>query len=223
VDAETLMQKVILNRMFIELRERFDWYKYCLDMTMKYPLMYSWVFELPLEDYDIIVPGSSGVTLDELWLSVDLAEGQRMFGTMGLGAMGYGIPAAIGACLASGKPVLCVDGDGSFQLNIQELYTAGRLKLPIKFYYLNNGGYRSIQLTQDKFFEGRHVGSEFAYPDINEIARIYGVDITEIKVPQTERPPRYDSMLTADGKQTAKPLYDMYPPLDRDELERSML
>jgi acetolactate synthase-1/2/3 large subunit len=146
-----------------------------------------------------------------------------MFGTMGLGAMGYGIPAAIGACLASGKPVLCIDGDGSFQLNIQELDTVARLKLPIKFYYLNNGGYRSIRMTQDKFFEGRHVGSEFTFPDIKELARVYNVDVTEIMMQETERPPRYDSMLTPDGKQTAKPLYDMYPPLDRDELERNML
>ena len=142
---------------------------------------------------------------------------------MGLGAMGYGIPAAIGACLASGKPVTCVDGDGSFQLNIQELDTVRRLSLPIKFYYLNNGGYRSIQLTQDRFFDGRHVGSDFEFVDITRLANIYEVDITEIKTGNEERPPRYDSMLTPEGVQTVKPLYDMFPPLDRDTLKGLML
>jgi acetolactate synthase-1/2/3 large subunit len=223
--AETFMRKVMLNEQFMHFPVIENWLTYCYRMAQKYSIHYEWVNDLPLEDYDIIVPGSSGVTLDELWLSVSLAPEQRMFSTMGLGAMGFAIPAAIGACLATDKPVLCIDGDGSFQLNIQELYTAGRLNLPIKFYYLNNGGYRSIQMTQDRYFGcWRRVGSEFDYPDIRKIAEVYGVDITEIVLfPTDERPPAYYSKLNADGTQSTAPLYDMYPPLDREEIERNML
>jgi acetolactate synthase I/II/III large subunit len=217
-DAEIFMQKVLLNHWGLHKSTREEWFEYCEMVFEKFHLSYKWVKRV--EFSDVIVAGSSGVTLDELWLSVVLKAGQRMFSTMGLGAMGFGIPAAIGACLASGKPVTCIDGDGSFQLNIQELDTVRRLKLPIKFYYLNNGGYRSIQLTQDRFFDGRHVGSEFKFVDINKIAKIYGVDITEIKTGNEERPPRYDSMLTDDGVQTAMPLYDMAPHLS--DLERWM-
>jgi len=217
-DAEIFMQKVLLNHWAVSRSADRDWLEYCEKVFQEFHISYDWVKQIKFDD--VIVSGSSGVTLDELWLSVVLKAGQRMFSTMGLGAMGFGIPAAIGAALASGKPVTCIDGDGSFQLNIQELDTVRRLKLPIKFYYLNNGGYRSIKLTQDRFFDGRHVGSEFEFVDINKIAEIYGVDITEIKTGNEERPPRYDSMLTSDGIQTAMPLYDMYPHID---FERWML
>jgi len=220
-DSKTFMQKVQLNKWNIKIKFHHTWFGYCERVFQDYHLHYDWTDQV--KSNDIIVVGSSGVTLDELWLSVVLKPNQRMFSTMGLGAMGFGIPAAIGACLASNKPVTCVDGDGSFQLNIQELDTVRRLGLPIKFYYLNNRGYRSIRLTQDRFFDGRHVGSEFDFVDINRLADVYGVDITEICTGSAERPPRYDSMLTADGVQTAKPLYDMFPPLPRDELFRNML
>ncbi len=73
-----------------------------------------------------------------------------MFHTAGLGAMGFAIPASIGVCLGSGgKKTICVDGDGGFQLNIQELATIAHLNLPIKFFVLNNDGYASIRATQN--------------------------------------------------------------------------
>ena len=220
-DARNLMQKVLYNKWAIKPLMREKWLEYCESMFQNYHISYEWVKQIHFDD--VIVSGSSGVTLDELWLSVVLKPNQRMFSTMGLGAMGFAIPAAIGAALASGKHVTCIDGDGSFQLNIQELDTVRRLGLPIKFYYLNNRGYRSIRLTQDRFFDGRHVGSEFDFVDINKIAAVYEVDITQIYTGNEERPPRYDSMLTDEGVQTAKPLYDMYPPLPRDELFRNMI
>ncbi len=222
-DAVDFMRKVILNKDFLNTELVEDWWEYCNHMQELYSISYAWVEELDIQKDDIIIPGSSGVTLDELWLSVRLAEGQRMFATMGLGAMGFAIPTAIGAALASGKRVICVDGDGSFQVNIQELDTVRRLNLPIKFYYLNNGGYRSIQLTQNAYFEGRHVGSEFDFPDINKIAEVYGVDITEIVMEDEPLPPRYKSTLNADGTQTVGRLENLYPYLPDDEHERNMI
>ena len=221
-DARTIVNKILLNHLSIESNKRFDWIRYCNNIYSKYAIKYKWTDELPISEYDIIIPGSSGVTLDELWLSVRLKIGQRMFSTMGLGSMGFAIPSAIGACLASGKPVLCIDGDGSFQLNIQELETVSRLKLPIKFYYLNNGGYRSIQITQDGYF-GRRVGSDFEFPNIYNIAECYGVDITEIEMENNELPPRYKSILHDDGTQEVNPLENMYPFLPDYELKENML
>jgi acetolactate synthase I/II/III large subunit len=223
-DAETFMRKVILNKAFIQktVFKTWEWMNYCIEMNSKYPISYDWVESLDIRSEDIIIPGSSGLTLDELWLSIRLKEGQRMYATMGLGAMGFAIPAAIGAALASGRRVVCVDGDGSFQLNIQELDTVRRLSLPIKFYYLNNGGYRSIRMTQDSYFNGRRMGSEFVFPDINKVAELYGVDITEIVLPDAPLPPRYKATLNADGTQTVGRLENLYPYLPEEELERNM-
>jgi acetolactate synthase-1/2/3 large subunit len=221
-DAADFMRKTILNKDFIKRELVWQWLEYCNHMEELYSISYGWVEDLDIQSDDIIIPGSSGVTLDELWLSVRLSEGQRMFATMGLGAMGFAIPAAIGAALASGRRVICVDGDGSFQVNIQELDTVRRLNLPIKFYYLNNGGYRSIQLTQDSYFDGRHVGSEFAFPDIKGIAEVYGVDITEVIMTDEPLPPRYKSTLNADGSQIVGRLENLYPYLPDEEMERNM-
>ena len=75
--------------------------------------------------------------------------------------MGYGIPAAIGVCLASGgQRTICVDGDGGFQLNIQELATVAYHKLPIKFFVLNNDGYASIRASQTNFFGQPNIGCD---------------------------------------------------------------
>jgi acetolactate synthase-1/2/3 large subunit len=93
-----------------------------------------------------------------------------------MGAMGTGIPGAIGACIAAGKRTICVNGDGGFQLNIQELEVVRRLKLNIKFFALNNGGYLAIQNTQKKYFNGHFVGStepDLTLPPLKKIADVY--------------------------------------------------
>ncbi|WP_040500445.1 thiamine pyrophosphate-dependent enzyme, partial [Ideonella sp. B508-1] len=75
--------------------------------------------------------------------------GQRLFLTSGLGSMGYGLPAAIGACLGQGRsPMIAVESDGSLQLNVQELATLATQALPICLFVMNNGGYASIRHTQ---------------------------------------------------------------------------
>jgi len=75
--------------------------------------------------------------------------------------MGYDLPASIGACIANNKKrVICVAGDGSLQMNIQELQTVVYNKLPVKIFYLDNNGYVSMKQTQNSFFEGRIFGSD---------------------------------------------------------------
>ena len=105
---------------------------------------------------------------------------QRIFWNSGCAGMGYDIPAAIGACFGNGrKEVYCITGDGSIQMNIQELQTIKHYKLPVKIIILNNGGYHSIKMTQDNYFKSDYIGcnekSGVSFPDFRKIAFAYGI------------------------------------------------
>ncbi len=113
-------------------------------------------------------------------------KGQRYIWNSGCAAMGYDLPAAIGAAVASGKPVICITGDGSIMMNLQELQTISHYKLPIKIYILDNKGYRSLELTQTNYFEKDFIGcnkdSGVSFPDFNKLAEVFGVDITVVDI-----------------------------------------
>lgn len=105
------------------------------------------------QEYDIIVPSSSGFASEIVQQAWRVKKGQKIICNPGLGSMGFALPHAIGACIASGgQRVICIEGDGSLQHNIQELQTIARLKLPIKIFVINNNGYASIRNTHQKFF-----------------------------------------------------------------------
>lgn len=137
-----------------------------------------------LADDDVVIPGSSGAGIDVFWLCIKNRRHQRMLATGSLGSMGYGIPAAIGACLASGRRTICIEGDGSLQLNIQELASIVGMKLPIKIFINGNGGYLSIMNMQRNHFNGNFVGANDAshlyIPDIVKVAGAYGLKTFEI-------------------------------------------
>jgi acetolactate synthase-1/2/3 large subunit len=110
---------------------------------------------------------------------------QRMFTNTGCASMGYGLPAAIGACFANDeKPVICLEGDGSIQMNIQELQTVVHHKLPIKIIVMNNQGYLSIKMTQESYLGGRLVAtgpsSGVSFPSLEKIAEAYGLKYFKI-------------------------------------------
>jgi acetolactate synthase-1/2/3 large subunit len=112
--------------------------------------------------------------------------GQRLFHAFNNTAMGYALPAAIGGCLALDKaPVTCVTGDGSLQMNIQELATVLRHNLPIKIFLINNHGYSMIQQTQDQWLDSRYEGSSveggLAFPDFVKVAQAYGYKTVNIQ------------------------------------------
>ena len=136
---------------------------------------------------DLLVPCSSGAGAVISFNGFRMKFGQRVLNSPGFGAMGYGIPQSIGACLASGRRTICLNGDGGFQLNIQELETVQRLNLPIKFFYLNNGGYASIRATQRKYFDGHLVAcdpaSGLTLPDISRIAEAYLIRSNRVNEP----------------------------------------
>ena len=103
---------------------------------------------------------------------------QRLFANSGCAAMGYGLPAALGAIAANPKrPVICLEGDGSLMMNLQELHTIVHHQFPLKLFLYNNGEYCSIRQTQDNFFEKRHTGcdddSGVSFPDWEKIAKAF--------------------------------------------------
>ncbi len=201
----------------------------------------------------LIVSGSSGSGIELFLLALRVKDGQRIFHTHGLGAMGYGMPAAIGACLARrAARTVCVDGDGGFQFNIQELETVARLQLPIKFFVLNNDGYASIRASQTAYFGEpdrlrRRTGPDRCRTSAS-VARAYGLPPTVIAdqsdlpgrdrararharagglrrhvIPDEIRMPRLSSVQRPDGSFVSKPLEDLWPFLDRDEFRANML
>lgn len=198
-------------------QDKQDWLEECLRYKEKYPVLlpefeeqkefvnpYYFFNQLSnyLADDDVIIPGSSGTTLDIFWISLKNRAGQRTFSTGALGSMGYGVPAALGACIGSGKRTICVEGDGSFQLNIQELADIKGLNLPIKFFILDNGGYLSIMNTQRTHFDGHFVGanknSGLNIPDIVAIATAYGFKTFTVDCHE-DVPKKIQKTLAADG------------------------
>ena len=202
---------------------------------------------------DAVVISDAGSSIDVTAQALQLREGQRYIASGGQAEMGYSLPAAIGVSSARDKgEVVVVTGDGSLQLNIQDLVTIAARGLPVKFFVLNNGGYLSIRSTQRRFFEGRHIGTDPAsglfFPDLEKIAAAYGIryvrldhsrdlpdrirDVLDhpgpvlgevIGVRDQDIVPRVSSALRPDGSLVSKPLEDMFPFLDRDEFRREMI
>lgn len=202
---------------------------------------------------DLIVPGSAGPCSDILMQAFKVKAGQRIMNAPGLGSMGTGLPATIGACLAANRRrTICVIGDGGFQQSIQELETVRRLDLPIKYFVLNNQGYSSIASTQRNHFQGRLVAtgpeSGLTLPDVKKVAAAYGIKtdrlaenadikeairrvlaadgpvVCEVMVsPVEETAPRVASALNARGEISSKPMEDMSPLLERAEFLANMI
>lgn len=132
-----------------------------------------------LNEGDVIVPESSGGAGEITYQAFRLKYGQKMKNAAGLGSMGFGLPYAIGSCLANDRRrTVLINGDGAFQLNIQELETLRRLGLPVKIFLWCNDGYGSIRNMQTNNF-GRCVASGpdsgYTVPDVCAVARAYGL------------------------------------------------
>lgn len=134
------------------------------------------------KDYSVVTSDGSAniVTMQVL----DLHGDQRLFTSTGCAPMGYGLPAAIGAA-SLGAKIVCLEGDGSLQMNIQELQTLKHHGFPIKLILLNNDGYTSIKITQKSFFKGKFVASEknsgVSFPNFEKVIRAYELDYLSIK------------------------------------------
>ena len=137
-----------------------------------------------LHDGDVVVTGN-GTAYTCTYQAMKVNKGVRVFANQGCAAMGYGLPAAIGACVSNenGKTI-CVTGDGSIQMNIQELQTIVTYKLPLKLFVLENESYLAIKTTQKAFFQGHFTGSNPASgvvcPDLKRIAEAYGIPFVRV-------------------------------------------
>jgi acetolactate synthase-1/2/3 large subunit len=257
----------ILKATTINHRDRSPWLERCLAWKGKYPFVlpehhtqtgrvstYAFADMISQEingDY-VILPGNSGNAAEIFLTAFSVKAGQRVFHNKGTGAMGFGQAAAIGACLASGrKPTICMDGDGGFQLNIQELETIKYLDLPIKIFVMNNAGYASIRGSQLNYF-GRLTGADstsgMTLPDVIGVAKAYGLATARIEstsnlrdqirkvlampgpvvcdvmiIPDEPRNPRITSRQSSDGSIVSTPLEDMSPFLDRTEFLENMI
>jgi acetolactate synthase-1/2/3 large subunit len=114
-----------------------------------------------------------------------MSGNQRVFTNVGCASMGYGLPAAIGACIANKKhPVICIEGDGSIMMNLQELQTIMTYNLPVKIFLINNGGYTSIKQTQNTFFKGHLAASTsetgVKFPNFKLISEAFGLEYFRI-------------------------------------------
>jgi acetolactate synthase-1/2/3 large subunit len=128
---------------------------------------------------DVIIPSSAGFASEVTQQAWKVKKGQRVICNPGLGSMGFAIPHAIGAAIASNRRVICIEGDGSLQHNIQELQTISRLNLNIKIFVINNGGYASIRNTHNKFF-GNNPVDELSFPDLGCLFWFgYGIKCTD--------------------------------------------
>lgn len=147
----------------------------------------TYVFVEQLEKYlknDSIIVTSDGTAHVIPLKTMQLKGNQRLFSNEGTAPMGYGLPAAIGAYYGSNKPIICIEGDGSIMMNLQELETIKYHNMPIKIFIINNDGYLSIKLTQDSFFKGNLVASNrtsgVSLPCYKKIAKCFDYDYYSI-------------------------------------------
>jgi acetolactate synthase-1/2/3 large subunit len=242
-----------------------SWLAWCRERRSLYPVVreeqkldgppinpYGFIHRLfeGLRDDDVVVCGNATACIVP-YQAADLKQGQRLISNSGSASMGYDLPAAIGAAAArDGKRVICLAGDGSIQMNIQELQTLVHYRLPVKLFVLENGGYLSIRSTQAAFF-GRFVGegpaSGASFPSMAGLAMEYGISSFDLYSMQDlprvfaelEKPgpsliqvhldinqgfePRIRSRQLADGTIVSPNLEDMYPFLSEDELAANMI
>lgn len=258
-----LLDKVLPKK----LKPKEDWIVWCRERKQKYPVVLpeyrqekdhinpyyfvEYISELLDENQITIVADGAACVIT--FQAIRLKPGQRLIVNSGTASMGYDLPAAIGACLANNKKrTICFAGDGSIQMNIQELQTIVHHRLPITIFVFNNDGYLSIRQTQANFFDGFYVGesprSGLSFPDIVKIAKAYGFKAFRISnhdemkenlsdilnesgpvlcdvvmSPKQIFVPRVASQRLPDGRTVSKPLEDMYPFLDREEFKENMI
>jgi acetolactate synthase-1/2/3 large subunit len=236
------------------------WLGWCRERVQRYPVVqerqrnagpplnpYYFIEQLStkLAEDDVIVCGNATSCIVP-FQTLRLRKLQRLISNSGSASMGYDLPAAIGAAFARpGKRVICLAGDGSIQMNIQELQTVIHHRLPLKIFVLNNSGYLSMRMTQSGFF-GRLTGESAAtgtsFPNMVKIGCANGIPSIRIDCasqldqvdralaadgpalidvvldPNQEFEPRSKARQLPDGKIVSPTLEDMYPFLDNTEL-----
>ena len=246
-----------------------DWIRQCQVWKQKYPVVTA-------KHYETVEEGCTNIYAFYEELSKAMQEGQTLMVSVGTSrvagsqafrvkkgqrfitnpntaSMGFCLPAATGICVAQpGKPVVCVTGEGSLQMNLQELQTIWQNRLPVKLFVINNQGYHSIRQTQQSYFELPLVGvgaesGDLSFPDLSKIIPAYGFSYRAVhaaeELPETlhqvleetgasvcevfvtkyqKTEPKTSAKKLPDGSMVSAPLEDMYPFLSKEELEENM-
>jgi acetolactate synthase-1/2/3 large subunit len=196
-----------------------------------------------LNKRDIIITDDGG-HLTWTIQAFKVKKGQRVFSAFGNSPMGYAFPASIGASIANRKKrIICIDGDGSIQINIQELQTMVINKLPIKLFIINNNGYGIIKQFQELYLKKRYEASipskGVTNPDFKKISNAYGINYSEIKnnkkidkilakVLNSKKPEFVNVIISPNQKiipklQFGNPIEDLSPLLPRSEFKKNMI
>lgn len=243
-----------------------SWVAWCRERVQRYDVVlpeywktkdvnpYCFIRELfsQLPENERVVTGD-GTACVVSFQAAQIKRGQRLYTNSGCAAMGYDLPAAIGAYKAENpKRLICITGDGSVQMNLQELQTIRHSRMNMKIFVLNNRGYHSIRQTQQNYFPDNVIGcgteSGLSFPEITEIAKVYGFESRTIrnhaempeKIRQTlesdgpqicevivdlnqQFAPKLSSRKLDDGRMISSPLEDLAPFLDREEFKSNML
>lgn len=245
-----------------------QWLNWCLERRTKYPTVLPeyWMNEYKINPYcfmsklfdnlpenQTIVTGNGTACVVSFQVA-NIQAGQRLWTNSGCASMGYDLPAAIGAYYAqdSKNPIICLAGDGSIMMNLQELQTISSNHIPIKIFILNNSGYVSIFQTQKNFFKGVEVGagpnSGVSLPSYKKIAYAFDIPyyaatshedmnsaiestlyeegpcICEILLDENQVfSPKLSSKQLPDGTIVSPPLEDLSPFLAKEELANNLL
>lgn len=265
-DLRGFIQEMIAAIAARTLPDYTEWLKWCQDRVRKYNTVlpeywhtkdvnpYCFVDELfkQLPENELVVTGDGTACVVSFQAS-KIKKGQRLYTNSGCAAMGYDLPAALGAYQAMNpKRLISITGDGSVQMNIQELQTMVQAKMNIKIFVLNNRGYHSIRQTQQNYFPDNIVGcgteSGLSFPEIRELAKVYGFGTHLIrnhaemksvieKTLDTPGPqlcevildlqqqfaPKLSSRKLDDGRMVSSPLEDLFPFLPRAEFKENMI
>lgn len=267
-DAGEFLRKLNAALKRAPLDEKTDWTGRCAGWKRDYPVVqekhyaeapmanvYCFMKELSrrLPEGQLIVTGNGSACVVGSHACV-MKKGQRFIINSGAASMGYDLPASVGACFAEGgKETICLSGDGSIQMNLQELQTIVHHKLPIKIFVINNSGYHSMRQTQNNLFpELSNVGvgpetKDLSFPSMEKISWAYGIPyfaihknsemsvlddvlkhegyaLCEIFVDSEQKfEPKSATKKFPDGKLVSPPLEDLAPFLPREELEKIML
>ena len=210
------------------------------DNNLKIPNYVVSIISKYLQDEDICVD----VGQHQMWTaqSLNIKATQRVLFSGGMGAMGFALPASIGACIGSNKRTVVIAGDGGIQMNIQELEVINRRKLPIKIFVLNNKNLGMVRQFQELYFDKKYLGTidDYSVPNLVDIAKAYAIkarkidDISKLEIElkdifSSNEPELINielpvKMTTVEPKLIVnKPIEDMHPFISKDELSSLMI
>jgi len=266
-DASDFMRALLEANDLTPVDEKTNWVEQCITWKKHYPVVtdiqknqeglanvYAFIDTLsrmlPENATTVVANGSASVVGSATYY---IKDNDRFIMNCALSSMGYDLPAAIGACVANDrKPTVCLAGDGSIMMNLQELQTIVTNKLPIKVFVINNAGYHQARLTQNNLFKNGLVGvgpesGDLEFPDFSKIADAFGMPyvgihsnaetaegvqrvldmdgfvLAEVFVDTVQRfEPKSASKRLPDGTMVSPPLEDLAPFIPREELAENM-